>query len=239
MNRFMADILKLPGVRTLAAWAPVRMVLRPPWRLLQRLSRERRAAYARRCLTGRALPYKVNAGSGTTPVAGWVNIDLDPQAPGVDVCWDLAQSIPVPDASCEVIYSEHMLEHLTVEQGLQFLRECHRALQVGGVVRIAMPSLDDFIDKCATGRWREQLWLQEPQLQFIESRAEMANILFRWWGHQWIYDREELHRRFREAGFTVMRDVAWGHSEVADLCHRETRQHSLLIAEAVRTEAGQ
>ena len=190
-----------------------------------------------RCLASKPLPYKLNAGCGTTHFEGWVNIDCDKNAGNVDLVWDLGQGIPVPNNSCEAIYSEHMLEHLSVEQGLQFLRECKRALQIDGVLRIAMPSLDDLIEKSAAGRWREQAWLNEPQWQFIASRAEMFNIMFRWWGHQWIYDRDELHRRFREAGFEVVRDAEWGRSQVEDLCDRETRSNSLLIAEAVKTSS--
>ncbi len=230
------QVANLPLVRPVVHSAPVRVVLRPPYRALKRWSQRRRLASAERRLARFTPPYKLNAGCGTVYFEGWVNIDFDPAAPRLDLCWDLAEGVPLPDASCEVIYSEHMLEHLSVEQGLQFLRECRRTLRPGGVVRIAMPSLDDMIEKSAAGRWREQAWLDEPQWRFIASRAEMFNIMFRWWGHQWIYDREELHRRLREAGFEVIRDVAWGESEVACLRQRETRNNSLLICEAVRSD---
>jgi predicted SAM-dependent methyltransferase len=230
------QILNLPVVRPLVHWAPVRAVLRPPWRALKRVRLARHEAYARRILASFSPPYKLNAGCGGVYFEGWVNIDCDARVGPVDLCWDLGDSIPAPDTSCEAIYSEHMLEHLTVEQGLQFLRECRRVLRPRGVVRIAMPSLDDMIEKSAAGRWRDQAWLDEPQWRFIASRAEMFNIMFRWWGHQWIYDRDELHRRLREAGFETIRDAAWGESTVDCLHGRETRNNSLLICEAVRSE---
>ena len=55
----------------------------------------------------------------------------------------------------------------------------------------------------------------------------------RWWEHRWLYDREELHRRHREAGFHRISDVAWGESTYAQLVGRESRKDSRLICEAV------
>lgn len=179
-------------------------------------------------------PYKLHLGCGEVRFNDWINIDLNENLKDTDIIWDLAWGIPVEESSCGLIFSEHMLEHLSADAGLAFLRECHRALQPGGVVRIAMPSLDVLIEKVYLGNWREQDWLTWPDYQFIKTRAEMMNIFFRWWGHQWIYDREELHRRLREAGFTNLRDVEWGKSEVPDMQNRETRPDSLLVCEATK-----
>src|SRR5205814_2367959 len=128
-----------------------------------------------------------------------------------DLVWDLSRSIPVGDGTCNLIFTEHLLEHLPPDCGVAFLRECQRVLVPGGVVRVAMPSLDVILEK-ATGDWRDQDWLRWPEYQFIQTRAEMLNIAFRWWGHQWLYDRQELHRRLGEAGFVEIRDVARGES---------------------------
>ena len=140
----------------------------------------------------------------------------------------------MPDGSCALIYSEHLLEHLKVETGVALLKECQRVLEPGGRLRFAMPSLDFLIERCCCRRWKNQDWLTWPDHQFIQTRAEMVNIFFRWWGHEWIYDAEEFHRRLTEAGFTDIRDVAWGESEVPELRDRETRKDSLLICEAIR-----
>jgi len=95
-----------------------------------------------------------------------------------------------------------------------------------------MPSLDVLLDQCCKGLWRDQDWLRWPGFEFIETRAEMLHIAFRWWGHSWLYDREELHRRLQEAGFERFRDMEWGQSGYEQLSDRETRKDSLLICEA-------
>lgn len=179
-------------------------------------------------------PYKLHVGCGQIYFDGWLHIDADESLPKLDLVWDASQPLPFADQSCAVIYNEHFLEHLSVTQGLAFLRECYRLLQPDGVLRVAMPCLETLVKKYLSEDWREQDWLKWPAHQFIQTRAEMINIGFRWWGHQWLYDREELHRRLREAGFTTVRDVAWGESHHPDLHHRETRRDSLLICEAVK-----
>lgn len=177
------------------------------------------------------LPYRLHLGCGRNRFEGWVNIDTDRSLDTVDLVWNLAHGLPVEDSSCGLIYHEHFIEHLSVEQGLFIFRECHRALRPGGVLRIATPSLDFIIERLCAGDWRNQDWLTWPEYRFIRTRAEMLNIVFRWWGHQWLYDREELRRRLGEAGFTRIRDCEWGKSDIPGLCDRETRADSLLICE--------
>jgi predicted SAM-dependent methyltransferase len=176
-------------------------------------------------------PYKLNLGCGPVQFDTWVNIDAD-SAAAPNIVWDLTWGLPAKDASCRLIYCEHLLEHLAVRDGLSLLAECRRVLQPGGILRVAVPSLDVLIDKSSKGDWRDQDWMTWPEYQFIRTRAEMLNIAFRWWGHQWLYDREELHRRLKEAGFCDIRDMAWGVSEEPELCGRESRKDSLLICES-------
>lgn len=179
-------------------------------------------------------PYKLHIGCGRVRFDGWINIDSDPSVSVPDIVWDLGRGFPVPDGSCSLIYSEHLLEHLKVEDGVALLRECRRALEPGGRLRFAMPSLDFLIERCCSGKWRDQDWLTWPEYQFIQTRAEMLNIAFHWWGHQWLYDAEEFHRRLQEAGFTQILEMSWGESDLPELRGRETRKDSILIREAIR-----
>jgi len=62
----------------------------------------------------------------------------------------------------------------------------------------------------------------------------MINIAFRWWGHQHLYNREELSRALSEAGFSCFYFTEQGQSDYADLQDLETRADSKLIAEAIK-----
>lgn len=178
-------------------------------------------------------PYKLHVGCGSNKNVGWINLDLEGDPNIVDIFWNATQKFEfLENNSCSLIYCEHFLEHLSIDQGVNFLADCYRILENGGVLRIAMPSLEYVIAKYNSEDWQNQDWLTWPEYQFIKTRAEMMNICFRWWGHQWLYDREELHRRLCEAGFEKVKDLTWGYSDVPELKNRETRKDSLLICEA-------
>jgi predicted SAM-dependent methyltransferase len=176
-------------------------------------------------------PYRLHLGCGSYRLQGWVNIDFI-HSPAVDVWWNLGWPIPLPDGSCRYIFHEHVLEHFELWRGLDLLRECHRLLQPGGVLRVAMPSLDHMLALCASGDWRTH---RSPHMPETKTRAEFLNMNFRYWGHQWIYDREELNRRLREAGFRAIVDVERHRSDHLQLRGVEHREDSLLICEAIKT----
>jgi len=175
-------------------------------------------------------PHKLHLGCGQVYLPGWVNMDSDRTLAQVDCYWDADQGLPFGDESCSHIHSEHFLEHLTVPQGLQLLAECHRVLIPDGILRIAMPSLEGAVQAYLSPNWRDQPWLKD--YPFIQTKAEMLNICFRGWGHQWLYDREELYRRLHQVGFLEIWDAAWGQSDTPTLANLETRPESSLICEA-------
>ena len=203
-------------------------------KLEQRVRRPMRGILARRSLTVFRPPYRLNVGCGNIPFHGWINVDAN-YVPGVtDMLWDATDPFPMPNGCCEFIYNEHFLEHLSVESGFAFLKECHRLLQPGGVLRVAMPAINEPVRQYYEDDWKNQPWLEKYGYTWIKTRAEMLNIAFRYWGHQWLYDREELHRRLTEAGFESIRDAHRGESTVVDLQDRETRDETLLVCEAIK-----
>jgi SAM-dependent methyltransferase len=58
------------------------------------------------------------------------------------IAWDLRKGVPFPDASFDVVYHSHVLEHLQRRDAQTFLRECGRVLKPRGVLRIVVPDLE-------------------------------------------------------------------------------------------------
>lgn len=201
--------------------------------LRARKGKDKRFANAKARLSCAKFPLKVNVGCGYEPFPGWINLDLDPGTPA-DIPWDVTDGLPFPDDSCAFIYSEHFLEHIPVQQGVRFLTECRRSLQPGGVLRIGMPCAQAIVREYHENTWAKQLWLEKYGYGWIKTRAEYINICFRDWGHQWLYDLEELDRRLREAGFNRIESAGWGESKYSELTKRETRGETLLICEATK-----
>jgi len=173
-------------------------------------------------------PIRLCLGSGRAPIPQWVNIDLHLKA---DVVLDLAYGIPLPAASVESIYSEHLIEHFSLEDGLRLMGECRRILAPDGILRIATPDLAALVEDYAH-TWRTHDWVNWPEHRWIDSGARMLNQAFRGWGHLYLYDFQDLSTRLAAAGFRDVRRCALGESEHAHLRGLETRADSGLVVEA-------
>jgi SAM-dependent methyltransferase len=68
-------------------------------------------------------------------------VDFAPAAPNVRP-HDARDGIPYRDGIFDVVYHSHLLEHLSKRDGSRFLRECFRVLRPGGVIRVAVPDLE-------------------------------------------------------------------------------------------------
>ena len=55
---------------------------------------------------------------------------------------DLTKGIPLKNDSMEVVYHSHVLEHFSKEDGNYFISECYRVLKPSGIIRIAVPDLE-------------------------------------------------------------------------------------------------
>lgn len=134
---------------------------------------------------------------------------------------DIRSPLPFEDGSVSHVFSEHVIEHIERDEALRLLIECRRVLRPGGVVRITTPDLVWLVDSymaAVTDGWGD-LW--QPQ-----TPARMINEGMRYWGHCFIYDRPELARIFREAGFNDIRFVDWRMSDDPILKGIESRPHN-------------
>jgi predicted SAM-dependent methyltransferase len=83
----------------------------------------------------------VNVGCGARFDGRWVNLDGEPLAPEVEQ-YDCRQKLRFQDNTVDVIYSSHVIEHLSPGIARRFLREAFRVLKPGGLIRLATPDLE-------------------------------------------------------------------------------------------------
>jgi predicted SAM-dependent methyltransferase len=157
---------------------------------------------------------RLHVGCGQEAIPGWVNVDIQP-LPGVDRVVDVTQGLPFADL--EMIYAEHFLEHLSLEQGLAFLLECRRTLAENGTLRLSTPNLD----WVHATHYHPDRWSSER-----ESLVDclQLNRAFRGWGHQFLYNRAALLAALSSAGFQSVTFHRYGESDRAELSNLERHE---------------
>lgn len=179
---------------------------------------------------------KLNVGCGTDYKKGWINIDnnSDNNIKKLDLNWDLNNPLPFQDSSIDFIFNEHLIEHLSVEESRRVIKDFMRILKKKGVLRIAMPDLEDIVDLYMDPNWKKRPVIKNHDLEFVKTKAEIVNMSFSWWGHKWLYDWDELTRRLKESGCQTFTRCKAKESSFKELKDLETREGSLLIAEVIK-----
>jgi len=85
---------------------------------------------------------KLNIGCGQRLAQGWINVDFHSENPQVRRV-NLLGRLPFEDGSMDAVYSSHVLEHFTPETAKKLLKECHRVLKHGGILRTVVPDLEN------------------------------------------------------------------------------------------------
>ncbi len=132
----------------------------------------------------------LNLGCGQRFHSAWTNLDFRSTGPNV-IAHDLTQGIPFPDSSFDVIYHSHILEHFSKSKAKFFVNECCRVLRPQGILRVAVPDLEqiiraylDSLEKAQTGcldAAKNYDWLLLElfdQVARNNSGGEMAAYLF-------------------------------------------------------------
>lgn len=164
---------------------------------------------------------KLNLGCGAHPMPGWINYDADFHV-GVTTL-DLSRgTLPHGDNSVDYIFTEHFIEHISKENGLSLLRDCFRVLTSNGVLRISTPDLSYVIYHYSKGRTYHIPGSWEPK-----SPCDMVNEGMRLWGHQYLYDKDEIVTSLIAAGFKGIWECKKGVSVHEALKNVEIRPHHL------------
>lgn len=158
------------------------------------------------------------------------------------VVHNLADGIPFPDGSADVVYHSHLLEHLDRSAAPQFMREVRRVLKPGGLQRIVVPDFErlsrdylDHVDACSSDRSqlarhddfvakmieqsvRREAYAMRSQrgpLRALE-KVLIGDARRRGETHQWMYDRANLTFLLERTGFAGVQIHTFASSGVTD-----------------------
>jgi predicted SAM-dependent methyltransferase len=183
----------------------------------------------------------LNVASGPHVLAGFVNLELRAYHPDV-IRWDCRRRVPVADGSCRGIRIEHFLEHLDPrDEAPLLLRDCYRALQPGGVVRIVVPDVARYMAAYVARDKAEfdALAVEDPLPADLPTPMDVVNHAFhQWHEHRWGYDADNLGGVLHAAGFAEVAIARYGSSRLAPLaCDRDEHAAYSLYVEGMKPGA--
>ena len=133
---------------------------------------------------------------------------------------DVTKRFRFHDETFEAVYASHLLEHLDRDLAQQCLKEVHRVLRPGGILRIAVPDLDGVVG---------QYDPTDPDgflagLYDAHSRRRSRTSL-----HRWMYNAKSLGELLRRVGFREVQRCEYRQGRCPDVEQIETRRWSLFM----------
>ena len=178
------------------------------WPTEARLEARDRALF--RSLSGRS-DLRINVGSSSSTLDGWINVDIERDPEGRCVRLDATTAWPFPAASAEAVNSEHFIEHVSADGARAYLSEAFRVLRPGGVIRTSTPDLSGIAEALGE-RDARTLEIHRSHGYEAATHGELVNNYVYSFGHRRLYDEETLALLLREAGFVDPQRRAYGES---------------------------
>lgn len=133
---------------------------------------------------------------------------------------DLRLGIPAFENSLELVYHSHMLEHLTYQEGISFIKDCYKVLQPGGTMRVIVPDLELWINAYVNNnnfffdQYRRDGGIDKEI--YVTKAAVFMGMLHNH-EHKCGYDFESLRWLVEYVGFIDVKRTLYADGDVKDL----------------------
>lgn len=171
-----------------------------------------------------------------------INIFKHKEVGGDVINHNVVNGLPFEDSSVQCIFSSHFIEHLTFEEAINFLKECHRVLRPGGILRIVCPDIMIWINKIYKGTdtnffktykdsldvpyWENYIY---PIKDKIKTNTQVLNSMIYNWGHKWMWDFQSLKTELESIGFDSIQQMEHLKTNYHKIEELETRLSSDII----------
>jgi SAM-dependent methyltransferase len=137
---------------------------------------------------------------------------------------DVTKRFSYADNTFDYVFSEHVLEHLYPDEAVFCLSEVYRVLKPSGLVRTALPDLDQIVATYDPNNTEGFLFsIYQGRRRDTHERAR----------HWWHYNERSLGALLRRVGFREVERCAFRRGRCADV-ERLDRREGSLIMEAVK-----
>lgn len=175
---------------------------------------------------------RLNWGCGMHPEPGWINSDIK-DGPGIDLSCDVRDGLPLEDESIDYAVSIHALPEVPFPDLVPALTELRRVLRPAGVLRLALPSLENAMDAYRRGD-REYFLIPDEDMRSLGGKLITQLV---WYGYsRTMFVPEFAEELLQKAGFAAVHHVELGRttSSYADIVTLDNRPEESFFVEAIR-----
>lgn len=171
-------------------------------------------------------PIRLEIG-GHEPRDGWLVTNVNAFA---SYYLDAVKPWPLDDNTVEYVFSDNVIEHLTLEAGRAMLIQAHRCLRPGGIIRVVTPDLRAHVEMYLAGgtALANNASTHYRNLGLVvEHPVDLVRIPVASFGHHqgYLYDFETLAAELVAAGFTNPTQCALGESSHTPLRGMDIRSY--------------
>lgn len=149
---------------------------------------------------------KVQFGSGNNEIPGFLNTDILGEIP-----IDITEPLPFAKSSIDVLYSNHVVEHIYNKEFKFFLRESYRILKNGGMHIIATPTVERLVGSLYGNEKAKQIILDHHKQYCLDEKlfpsSLFNNIMHINFGHKYLYSLDHLSYLSHVAGYKYIKNV--------------------------------
>jgi len=174
---------------------------------------------------------KVVLGGHWAAHEGWLVLSEEEQ--------DITRRLAFPDSSVNVLFLEHVIEHVPFAGGVHFFKEAMRVLKSGGVLRLVFPAMEKLLAaRFDSGRDAEyfrnvrHFWAEQDRIfeeLGIDGLGEYPNIfflnsMFTDYGHKFIWSADLMAKVLSSVGFHSAKVYNVGEGSRTDICIERRRR---------------
>lgn len=181
---------------------------------------------------------KLHVGCGPCYIDGFFNIDLRDDVK-TDYCGSLFDLVYkdnsdyIAPSSVNMIWSCHMLEHLSYPVGVKSCLEVFNGwLKPGGLLRLALPDLALIIsyyiskDKKLFELFGDTV---DHEYYKMDSQAERVQFFMRGWEHSIVFDFNLINALLKDAGFKNIKKMNFMESKLGQWEHDRFEIESMYV----------
>lgn len=132
----------------------------------------------------------------------WWNVDVR-HFPGIDEVMDVTKKWPWENC-LRYVYGEHFIEHLSIDNAAEFLKQANSALILGGKIRLTTPSLEWVLST--------HFKVGQHDANDVIAQTLQINRAFYGWGHRFLYSKKMLESIVVGSGFGNVSFFEYGNS---------------------------